>query len=434
MMTKVHAILMVLALFCSACAAPSLRYKKEINRLVAAEEFSEAVNQLEKNQKKFYKEKDAALFFLDKAALLHDAQQPAQSDLAFSSAQQVIDQLYAKSVTGALGSLLINDLTTPYYAAPYENALTFFYRAMNFLQQNNLSGALVEARKAVFYLDHLRGAKKQGYNDDAFVQYFASLVFESGGRRDDARIARQNALNTYEKNGWPVPDFPVPAQAQQMGEILIFHYNGLLPLLKSQTVQVGWDKILLWASSPSEGEAVNPQVQNAVMAGLTGRAVTVAYPVLEKQPYFIRSSFVTSDGVFAQTTQQVQDTAALNKQYLQERLPALLFRLATRAVLKQTAVVQARHAAAQASKDDTVGELAGMFVNFLGALTETADTRQWFTLPAEVRLARVFVPAGTHEIKLWFQDGYGNIVGGHSFGPVNIRAGERVFLHYRTAK
>ncbi len=75
-----------------------------------------------------------------------------------------------------------------------------------------------------------------------------------------------------------------------------------------------------------------------------------------------------------------------------------------------------------------------MFVSFLGALTETADTRQWFTLPAEVRLARVFVPAGTHEIKLWFKDGYGNIVGGHSFGPVEVRAGERIFLHYRTAK
>ena len=433
-MTKAHAILMVLALLCSACAAPSLRYKKEINRLVAAEEFNAAVNQLEEKQKKFYKEKDAALFLLDKAALLHDAQQPAQSDAAFSSAQQVINQLYAKSVTGALGTLLINDLTTPYYAAPYENALTFFYRGMNFLQQKDLQGALVEARKAVFYLDHLRGSKTRGYTDDAFVQYFASLVFESGGRRDDARISRTNALNAYQKNGWPVPDFPVPANAGKMGEILIFHYNGLLPLLKSQTFQVAWDRLLIWASSPGEGESVNPQVQNAIMAGLSGRAVTVAYPVLEEQPYAIRGSFITSDGVFMQPTQKVQDNAALTKQYLEERLPTLLFRLATRAVLKQVAAVQARHAAAQASSDDTVGELAGMFVSFLGALTETADTRQWFTLPAEVRLARVFVPAGTHEIKLWFKDGYGNIVGGHSFGPVEVRAGERIFLHYRTAK
>ena len=72
---------------------------------------------------------------------------------------------------------------------------------MNFLQQNDLQGALVEARKAVFYLAQLRGTKTNGYNDDAFVQYFSSLVFESGAQRDDARISRQNALNAYQKNG-----------------------------------------------------------------------------------------------------------------------------------------------------------------------------------------------------------------------------------------
>lgn len=431
---RVRAAVIGLALFCSACAGPSLRYKKDINRLVAAQNFIPAVSQLEENKNKLYKEKDAALYFLDKAALLHDAQQPAKSDEALSTAQNIIEQLYAKSVTGALGTLLINDLTTPYYAAPYEKALTFFYRGMNFLQQNDLQGALVEARKAVFYLAQLRGTKTNGYNDDAFVQYFSSLVFESGAQRDDARISRQNALNAYQKNGWPVPDFPVPANADQMGEILIFHYNGLLPLLKNQTMQVGWDKLLLWASSPVEGARVSPQVQNAVMAGLTGRSVTLAFPVFEEQPYQTKSSFVTADGVFAQATQKVQDTSVLAKNYLQERTPAMLFRLATRAVIKQTAVVQARHAAAQAAQDDTVGELAGMFVNLLGALTETADTRQWFTLPAEVRLSRIFVAPGTHEIKLWFQDGYGNIIGEHNFGPVRVRAGERVFLHHRTAK
>ena len=135
-----------------------------------------------------------------------------------------------------------------------------------------------------------------------------------------------------------------------------------------------------------------------------------------------------------QNTQKVQDTSALVEDYLQERMPGLLFRLATRAVIKQTAVVQARHAAAQAANDDTVGELAGMFVNFLGALSEKADTRQWFTLPAEVRLSRIFVKPGTHEIKIWFKDGYGNIIGGQNLGSVRVRAGERVFLHCRTAK
>ena len=76
---------------------------------------------------------------------------------------------------------------------------------------------------------------------------------------------------------------------------------------------------------------------------------------------------------------------------------------------------------------------AGMLVSALGAATETADTRQWFTLPAEVRMARLFLQPGTQNIRLLFRDGYGNIVGEHVFKKVSVKKGERVFLYYRTA-
>mgnify|MGYP000564509728 CR=1 FL=1 len=91
------------------------------------------------------------------------AKKCTKSDRQFALAQDEINRLYAKSISGAAGTLLINDLTAPYYVPPYEQALTFFFRGMNFLQQNDLQGALVEARKAVFYLDYLRGSKNKGY-------------------------------------------------------------------------------------------------------------------------------------------------------------------------------------------------------------------------------------------------------------------------------
>jgi hypothetical protein len=80
-----------------------------------------------------------------------------------------------------------------------------------------------------------------------------------------------------------------------------------------------------------------------------------------------------------------------------------------------------------------LGELVRLVVNVLGASTEKADTRQWFTLPAEVRMTRIFVPAGNQNIRLLFSDGYGNIVGEHTFENVFVPKGERVFLHHRTA-
>ncbi|WP_428056131.1 hypothetical protein [Candidatus Avelusimicrobium alvi] len=434
---KARICLLGLALVCSACAAPSLRYKTEINRLSAAGKFREADERVTAKKNKLYKKKDAVLFYLDRAALLHDAQDPAASDEMLASAQAYIDELYAKSVSASAGRLLINDLTTPYYAANYERALTYYYRAQNFLQRGDVSSAAVEARRAVFFLDHLRADKRKGYNDDPFVQYFASLVFESVGQLSDARIARQNAFNAYRrlggKLGVSAPEFSVPKNAGELGEVIIFHYNGLLPLKKTQTVQVAWSEAAAMASSPQETtDSVSPEVQNALAAGLFGSAVTLSYPVLVPQPFRVASSFVEAGGQ-RYVTQKVADFAGAAKIDLDEKLPGIWFRTATRAVAKQVAAAQARQAARSAANDDTVGDLAGMFVSALGAALEKADTRQWFTLPAEVRMTRLFLTPKTQDIKLLFRDGYGNIIGEHVFENVPVERGGRIYLHHRTA-
>ncbi len=430
---KARICLLGLALVCSACAAPSLRYKTEINRLSAAGKFREADERVTAKKNKLYKKKDAVLFYLDRAALLHDAQDPAASDEMLASAQAYIDELYAKSVSASAGRLLINDLTTPYYAANYERALTYYYRAQNFLQRGDVSSAAVEARRAVFFLDHLRADKRKGYNDDPFVQYFASLVFESVGQLPDARIARQNAFNAYRRLGVSAPEFSVPKNAGELGEVIIFHYNGLLPLKKTQTVQVAWSEAAAMASSPQETtDSVSPEVQNALAAGLFGSAVTLSYPVLVPQPFRVASSFVEAGGQ-RYVTQKVADFAGAAKMDLDEKLPGIWFRTATRAVAKQVAAAQARQAARSAANDDTVGDLAGMFVSALGAALEKADTRQWFTLPAEVRMTRLFLTPKTQDIKLLFRDGYGNIIGEHVFENVPVERGGRIYLHHRTA-
>lgn len=418
---------------CSACAAPSLRYKSEVNNLLRDGQFEQAESLIASKKNKLYTQKDSVLFYLDRATLFHDDQQPRKSDELFNQAQERIDELYAKSVSASVARLFINDLTTPYYAADYERALTFFYRALNFMQLGNPTEAAVEARKAVSFLDELRGTKTKGYTDDPFVQYVSSLIFESVGERSDARISRENAFKAYEKLGLPAPDFSVPADANQKGEVIIFHYNGLLPVKKSQTLQVAWDRLVNMASSAKENTGpVSPEVQNAIRAGIVGNAVTLAFPVLEKQPYAVAGSTVQVNGQQV-PLQKAADLSLMAKIDLDEKLPGIWFRLATRAVIRQTAVVQARHAVTKGADNKGLGELAGHLMSALGASLEKADTRQWFTLPAEIYMTRLFLPVGKQDITLLFKDGYGNILKTYTFEDVAIKKGGRVFLHCRTA-
>lgn len=424
-------------LLCSACGAPSLRYKHEVNKLAAAGQFEQAADYVASKAGKNYSSKDKLLYELDQASLLHDAGQYPQSDGHFDRAQQYITDSYTKSVTASASRLVINDLTTPYFASNYETALTYFYRAMNFLQQQDSMSAAVEARKAVFFLDHLRADKKSGYNDDPFVQYMASLIFETVGEMSDARISRTNALNAYRKRGWAVPQFTVPNNWQEYGEVIVLHYAGQIPLKRSQTMQVAWNQILFFASSPSQGEgAVSPEVENALRAGLMGSSVTVAYPVLDEQPYQVVGSAVETQGERI-PMQKMTDLSELIKQDLEEKLPGIWFRLATRAVLRRIAAVQARHAVAgthEAGKQyGSAGWFAEMIVGVLGASMEKADTRQWFTLPAAIYMTRAFVTPGTQNIKLLLTDRNGNMVAEHTFRNVVVPKGGRIFLHYRTA-
>ncbi len=430
--------LLTVILCCSACGAPSLRHKKDINHLLAAGEYTTAAQRIERAKNKEYSRRDRVLYYLDVGAILHDAQQPQQSDPYFSQAQERIEELFTKSVSAHAARYVLNDLTAPYVPAPYERSLTYYYRAMNFLSQGDIGGALVEANRAVYYLDKLRDSKKAGWRDDPFVQYFMSLVFESAGKRDDARIARTRANQAYAAlggNGGVPPEILFSQPIEGWGEVILIHANGTIPLKKSKTFQVAWGDVFLWMESASEGDAnVSPEVRNAISAGILGNAITVAYPVLEEQPFQIKSSEVVTSQGRVYPTRLMGDIAGAAQSDLQENEAATLFRLAVRAAAKRVAAVQARNAATQAAKDDTVGQLAEMFVSFLGALTEKADTRQWFTLPAQMRMTRFYVPPGKQEIVLRFRNGFGKIIGEHTFTDIVVPAGGRIYLHYRTAQ
>ena len=424
--------LLTVLLCCSACSAPSLRHKKEVNKYLATGDFVSAQQSLEKHKTKEYSRRDSLLYALDAGAVLHDSGQETASDKHLAYAQERIDELFTQSVSAHAGRFLINDLTVPYEPAPYERALTYYYRAMNFLSQGNIGDALVEANRAVYYLDQLRGSKKSGWRDDLFVQYFMSLVFESAGKRDDARIARTRAAAL---DASTVQALALPMDQNNWGEVILVHANGVVPLKRGQTFQVAWRHVHAWMSNPREQtNGISPEVQNAISAGLFGHSITVAYPVAVDQPFEIKSSEVITQQGAIYPTRLVGNVAEAMKADLKEKEAGTLYRLAIRAAAKRVAAVQAKQAVMRSSNHEYVGNLTEMFVSFLGALTEKADTRQWFTLPAQLRLVRFYVPAGTQEITLRFKNGFGKIIGEYTFKDVKVPAGGRVYLHHRTAK
>lgn len=77
------------------------------------------------------------------------------------------------------------------------------------------------------------------------------------------------------------------------------------------------------------------------------------------------------------------------------------------------------------------GGWAKAAANIFGAVTESADTRSWLTLPENVHLARLTLPPGVYELRVEILDRQGKEIGQLNVPGVEVRAGDFTFLSRR---
>lgn len=83
-------------------------------------------------------------------------------------------------------------------------------------------------------------------------------------------------------------------------------------------------------------------------------------------------------------------------------------------------------------KANKENEVLGILVNLAGVMTEQADTRSWKTLPNQIFMVRMSLPAGTHTLNLSFLNANRQISRRESVPDVKINPHRITFLNYRT--
>ena len=81
--------------------------------------------------------------------------------------------------------------------------------------------------------------------------------------------------------------------------------------------------------------------------------------------------------------------------------------------------------------EEKEGALAGWLVNAFNVATETADTRSWTTLPQSVRMSRLWLPEGVHEVTVTLYDADADHQETFTIPDVKITRGQSTFLNYR---
>ena len=350
---------------------------------------------------------DETLHYLNKATLLRLQEKYAESNKYFEQAKVLMERLNAISVVEQAASVSVNDTMKAYEGLPNEQLMVYSFEALNYLQLGAVDEAAVEARQ----FDVKQGriaAKNKGakYLSGAFVRYLNSMVYETAGERDSARIEMQKAIDGYrsQNGGFPVPQAlvadlkRVTTGAPAVTEITFILHNGLGPSLDEQIIRV---------DNPNLGP------NQPVMFSL-------AIPKYVKRPVPI-DHVVISAGAETATSEIVEDVNAIGERSFNDRLPIIMSRGVARMVIKNVAAQEAKK---QAGDNPWLKLATDLTTN----LSERADTRTWSLLPGNLLMARLPLPVGLHQITATYYGVNGNVLGSRQFNGIEVKSGKKVFL------
>lgn len=351
------------------------------------------------------------------------AEQYSSSLAAFQHADVAVKEQQRQAMiqvsTGVnqAGALLTNDNMITYQPADYELGFLHLYLALNYLQQKNLEGALVEVRRANQVQESARkqreaelqraekevkskgisdnigsvlarypdAGKKLGAVQNGYLFYLSGVLYEADGDLNNAYIDYKRAFAVAPDNRYIANTVlrvatvmnmtgdlkPLKARygqykkpASDKGRVIIFDEQGVVQ------ARDGW-RLPLWLYD-SRGDGV---IYNLALPYYPN----VAMPRIA--PLKLENKTVTGA--------QVADVNAMAENSLNEALPAIVVRQALRVLAKN----EVRKTAAK--KGDNVGNI---LANIFNTLTEQPDTRSWQSLPANVDIFHTDLSAGTHRL------------------------------------
>ncbi|VAW26748.1 hypothetical protein MNBD_BACTEROID06-820, partial [hydrothermal vent metagenome] len=282
-----------------------------------------------------------------------------------------------------------------------------------------------------------------------FIHILMGIIYDGTGDYNNAFIAYRNALNIYEGSYKDLFKFKVPEQlkhdlvrtADQSGiyderdrfknkfkieytrptegqsQAVVLWNNGLGPIKDEWGINFsiiytgnGWVSFV----NADYGMTFPFYIGDRNLNGLTW--IKVVFPKYVERPLLYTSGTISYNNKTIKLG-KVEDINAISFKVLEERMLLEFAKSLGRVALKQAA-------AAQVSKDN---EGLGMALSLLASATESADTRNWQTLPHSIYYTRVFVnPDADNEMTLNLTDVHGKVVK-HKFKVKSKQKGTVIF-------
>ncbi|MBU2870822.1 hypothetical protein [Colwellia sp. E2M01] len=360
--------------------------------------------------------------------------------------QQQAAKIQLSRQTAKVASVVTNDNAMSYDVPYYEQSMLNSYQALNYLNQQDLSGALVEIRRANIVQNNALKANRQSIEDsqkkmadegisqktlnskypaqstaigqvkngfqNAYTFYLSGVLYEAAGQVNDAYIDYKKALEIYPSNTTVQKDvWRLANQLAMSNDIEIFTKRFAPAITQSVSVSNNGQLVLI-----VEQGIVNSKQQVSLSLPIFSyhnnvRFYNVALPVYPNTLQKYSGVSLSYQGKNYQSEEIVRLQSLAAKQ-LQDNMPGIVTRQIVRLVAKE----QIRKQAARKG-----GDIGNILANLYNIVSEKADTRSWSTLPDSIEILRVDLAAGQHDLTL-------NINGNKQTITVNINPNRQTLV------
>jgi len=418
-------LLMVsLGLLVLSCATKKDAYAG-IDQAVYGNEFKAGVDAIVKAQegkKPIYDKRNTVSMYMDKGILEHYAGNYSQSAQDLQEAERMIEEAFTKSVSANFASFIANDNTKEYPGEDFEDIYLNVFNALNYYNQGNIEGALVEIRKLTTasgkldmlerkYEDARKGfadsametlqkvglslndALPQGdpvnFSNSALAQYLGALFLLAEGKEDDARLAFEGIEKAFASNQkvyyHPIPKSVAEVQSVPEGKarLNIIAFSGLSPIKEEKVFTVNWPFFM------------NPELHEGIL----------------KLPVIVDRQAPRTDQIVVRVNGEtfelelIEDMGAVIKETYNARFANSFFKTYFRVLIKYIATDVAATAAANTRGGNLARVAAARGGKAALDATEGADIRMSRYLPNKVYVGGINLDPGSYDITVSYSTG-----------------------------
>lgn len=326
------------------------------------------------------------------------------------------------SVSEFIKTSLMSAGKMEYQPEAHEKILINAYLMLAYRMKGDAEGARIERNRTIMrlkqYTDRL-SQENQEKLDVPFARYLAALLYEMDGMADDARIE-------YDEVSKIRPEARPASENPNLTEVVVFAEMGRAPLKVSRAIKGYFNDsdggLMGFFTLPGAAE---PMMVNAgPVSGLSmknsGVVFSFAFPEYVRQPRIASYCRVVIDSMEAAQTITLDNVEETAMEFFKKRIATILLKSALRTYIRTLA---------QTKLDDKAGGVFDILGKFYSAV-ETADTRSWQTLPAEIGVFRMECAPGEHEIYLNYYGDSGPAAGCSRKVRFTVEEGKKEIIYF----